>query len=60
MRMMKMEKYQTPYIKSKCYVCKIQEPHPAVAMWNKKQEVWVCMSHLGSEETKTLSFNFPE
>ena len=55
-----MGKYETPYTNSKCYVCKIHEPHPAVAMWNKKQEVWVCMSHLGSKATKTLTVNFPE
>mgnify|MGYP003679921859 CR=1 FL=1 len=52
--MTKLKKIKAPYINSKCYVCKEHEPLPAVALWKLNQEVWVCISHLGTNATKKL------
>ena len=51
---MKLKKIEARYTGSKCYVCKEHEPHPAVTLWKLNVEVWVCMRHLGTKDTKGL------
>ena len=51
---MKLKRIEARYFNSKCYVCNEHEPHPAVALWKHNVEVWVCMRHLGTQDTKGL------